>query len=267
VSKEAAISCRVCGAKSLWAFEAPLLGEPVQYYDCRACSFLQTQEPTWLDRAYERPINLVDTGILYRNLLNRGRVLSTLLALGSLNGRVIDHAGGYGILVRLLRDAGVDAAWQDKYCQNLMAVGFEADGSKFDLLTAFEVAEHLVRPLDELRAMFERADHVLWSTELVPAATGSASRDWWYLGPEHGQHIGFFRSDTLKYMADQLGAHVASDGQRVHLFSRRPVPASWRLLLNLPRLTAWGARLRIKSRTMSDFNMLRSAQLDDTHGR
>lgn len=240
------------------SFEAPLLGQMVRYHDCERCGYLQTQEPTWLDRAYERPINVVDTGILYRNQLNLGRVLATLVALGRLRGRVLDHAGGYGILVRLLRDAGVDAAWQDKYCQNLMAVGFEADAGRYDLVTAFEVAEHLVEPMVELRAMFDRADHVLWSTELVPGPTGAAPRDWWYLGPEHGQHIGFFRVQTLEKLAHQLGVHVASDGARVHLFSRRPVPPSWRLLLSQPRLPRLLARVQLKSRTMSDFERLRA---------
>lgn len=55
------------------------------------------------------------------------RVLMTLVAIGKLRGRTIDYAGGLGILVRALRDAGIEAHWTDKYCENAVARGFEAD--------------------------------------------------------------------------------------------------------------------------------------------
>ena len=55
-----------------------------------------------------------------------------------------------GILVRLLRDYGVEALWCDQYCENLLARGFEYNGECADLVTAFEVLEHFVNPLEEL---------------------------------------------------------------------------------------------------------------------
>jgi hypothetical protein len=90
---------------------------------------------------------------------------------------------------------------------------------------------------------------------------GQTPRDWWYLGPEHGQHIGFFRRQTLQHLARSLGAHVASDGERVHLFSRRPVPVLWRLLLRFPTVAQLVARVSLKSRTMTDFDVLRAGSL------
>lgn len=232
------------------------MGHQVSYFDCPACGYVQTEAPHWLDQAYSRAINDVDTGILQRNRLNVGRVIMTLLTIGRLQGRVIDHAGGYGILVRALRDAGVDAYWRDKFCDNLLARGFEATDPQCDLLTAFEVFEHLVTPLDDLRVMLEASDTVLLSTELVTSLE-TPTPDWWYFGPEHGQHIGFFRRATLQWMADKLGVHVQTDGSSVHLFSRRPAPSYWVAAVRRGRLWPAVSRLKLRSKTMADFAALR----------
>ena len=253
-------TCRVCGDSSSYVFTLPLLGRATAYFECQSCGYLQTQSPYWLEEAYARPINDVDTGIMWRNKVNVGRVIMTLVAYGCLRGKVVDYAGGYGILVRLLRDAGVDAAWRDKYCQNLLALGFEAADENYDLLTAFEVIEHTVEPVAELKYMLDVSPVVLMSTELVRTLKTPPS-DWWYLGPEHGQHIGFFRLTTLNWMATKLGCSFASDGASVHIFSRRPIAVSWRLLQRLRRLWPIVARVALTPKIMSDFYLLGDRRL------
>lgn len=247
--------CRVCGAQSAFAFNGQVINHIVRYHDCAECGYFQTQPPHWLDEAYASAINDADTGIMWRNLENVPRVMATLLAFGKLRGRVVDHAGGYGILVRLLRDAGIDARWHDKYCENLVARGFEAGDDACDLVTAFEVFEHFVDPVAELRSMLARAPLVLLSTEIIlteaPPAPG-----WWYLGSTHGQHIGFFRRRTLAWMARSLGVHCASHGRQVHLFSREPIPWYWRRLLRRPRLVAYIAGRQLKSLRDADHAVL-----------
>lgn len=251
--------CRLCGTQTLFTFRQRVLNHEVAYFDCPECGYLQTETPHWLEQAYKSAINDVDTGIMVRNRLNVGRVIMTLLAIGKLEGRVVDHAGGYGILVRMLRDAGVDARWRDKYCENLLARGFEAAEEPCDLLTAFEVFEHLEHPLVDLEQMLRMAPTVLLSTELIPDP-GAASPQWWYLGPEHGQHIGFFRPLTLRKMAEKLKCHHASDGVSVHVFSRQPIPRYWNRLLRMKQLAPWATRLWLRSKTMDDFALLRNAR-------
>jgi hypothetical protein len=249
--------CRVCGAASSFTFRVRVLEHEIAYFDCLGCGYFQTEAPYWLEQAYASAINNFDTGIMWRNQLNVQRVLMTLYALRTLPGKVIDHAGGYGILVRLLRDAGVDAKWRDKYCENLLARGFEATDTDTDthLLTAFEVFEHLVSPVEELKQLLAEAPAVLISTELVPP-TGPRA-EWWYLGAEHGQHIGFFRIRTLAWMARELRCHYATDGYSLHLFSRTPVPRRWLPLQRIRRIANLLTRGRLQPRVHSDMDELR----------
>jgi hypothetical protein len=180
----------------------------------------------------------------------------TLLSYGNLRGKVVDHAGGYGILVRLLRDAGIQAEWSDKYCENILARGFEATREKCDLLTAFEVLEHMVDPVSEIERMLDDAKTVLLSTELIPTSV-APSKNWWYLAPEHGQHIGFFRRATLTTIAAKLGCYCESYGYSIHIFSRRRIPRSWHALQRLSRFWPLLRPIMPDSKTQSDSIALR----------
>jgi hypothetical protein len=257
LSAQTESACRVCGAASTFAFAQKVIGRDVSYFDCARCGYVQTESPYWLEEAYADPIDELDTGIMWRNSQNALCVVSTLAAARRIRGRVLDHAGGYGILVRLLRDAGVEAHWEDKYCKNLLSRGFEADDKAYDLVTAFEVFEHLAHPLQELEAMLARAGLALISTNLITTKETPAP-DWWYYGPEHGQHIGFFRLRTLMHMAQRLGCYCRSNGRTLHLFSRQPIPVWWLVLHRLPLAARLAARLRLRSKVWADFETIRN---------
>ncbi len=219
---------------------------------CQKCRYVQTEQPYWLDRAYANSVNDSDTGILARNLTNVHIVLSTLFAMGNLRLRVVDFAGGYGILTRLLRDYGVDVLWSDRYTDNLVARGFEYNGESASLVTAFEAFEHFVNPGEELDKMLSIAPNVLLSTEIIADPVPRPDQ-WWYYGSDHGQHIGFYRVQTLRYLAESRGKHLLSDGRFFHLMTEKKLsPRIWRFYLSLRRITRVLARKRLKSKTWED---------------
>ncbi len=159
-------------------------------------------------------------------------------------------------MVRLLRDYGVDAYWSDRYCENLVARGFEYEGEPADLVTAFEAFEHFVEPAEELDRLLSIAPNVLLSTEII-ADPAPPQDEWWYYGIEHGQHIGFFRVRTLKRLAEQRGKHFATNGSSYHLISQRPInPRVWRLLIKSRTAVSFWARRLLKSKTLADHSFV-----------
>ena len=245
--------CRICGGNAQFAFMGPLLNYSVRYFDCDVCGYLQTEWPFWLDEAYASPINISDTGLVERNITNAKRVATIMWRHGFSNGRVVDFAGGHGLLVRMLRDIGIDAYWDDKYCQNSFARGFEHDGSAADFITAFEAFEHFVEPTQEIDRFMAIAPNVVFSTLLLPDPVPEPG-SWWYYGPDHGQHIGFYRKRTLEWLAKKHSALVSTDGASFHVISKSQIRVD---LTGLPlklTLKTWPLirRLCFKPLTWSD---------------
>jgi Methyltransferase domain len=174
-------------------------------YRCQACGFIQTEQPYWLERAYEQPIGKTDVGIISRNMTLADKASAVISMLFDSRGRFLDWGGGYGILVRLMRDRGFDFYWRDPFCENLSARGFEwIEGSRAEGVTAFEVLEHLLRPVDDVARMAEVSDNLLVSTQVLPEPT-PAPGDWWYYALEGGQHVSLYSHRSLAVMAGQLG--------------------------------------------------------------
>lgn len=256
------ISCRACGASAHYIFTGPVIGETVRYYECASCHFVETEHPHWLDKAYASAINDSDTGLVGRNMHCARLTAATLLVMGKHKGRVVDFAGGYGLLTRLLRDMGFNAQWSDPYCANLMSRGFEHDGNAADLVTAFEAFEHFVDPVKEIEKMFAIAPTILLSTTICPTPTPS-HESWWYYGREHGQHISLYRVASLEALAKRFNARLLTNGNDLHILTRQDLSEIlWKILTNkrILRLIPFTLRYILPSRTWSDHTFIAHAQ-------
>lgn len=246
-------ACRACGNTiNHVLFSGYLRKLEVNYFECKNCGYVQTQQPTWLDEAYSEAINASDTGIMQRNISNVRLVLSTLALLKSMKGCVVDCAGGHGFLVRMLRDIGVDAYWDDPFATNLVAKGFEFNGGQADLATAFEAFEHFVNPNKEIKRLLEIAPSILFTTSLIPTPAPNP-HEWWYYGKEHGQHVGFFRVRTLQYIAERFNLNLLTDKNSIHLLSRNKLSSRrWHLYNKLSRLNLGFLTKNLRSKTWDD---------------
>ena len=259
------IPCRLCGAATRPLFARRVLGRyDVAFHLCAGCGLTQTDEPTWLPEAYADAVHPTDTGILARNLGAR-RVAATFLHLMGVRAEpCLDYAGGYGIFTRLMRDAGFDFYWTDPFAKNVLAPGFEWEsgpgvaGTKPRAVTAFEVLEHWIRPREEFgKVAAYGADWILTSTERVPGESPPA--DWPYLSVESGQHVAFYRADTLARLGREGGYPHVIAGPFFQIFARRPIPtARWRLAVRLGALTFPLVRKLRPSFTVSDCERIRA---------
>jgi hypothetical protein len=192
----------------------------VFFYQCSNCGLIQSEKPYWLEEAYKDSISILDTGILSRNIDLLNKVLVVLssienkfkntiyrvLELSAFSKKLLDYGGGYGILVRLLRDVGIDAFWLDKYSKNLYAKGFEWAGeTKPYVLTSFELWEHFENPKEELDFVFKEysPDIYIFSTLLYGDKVPNIN--WWYYSFETGQHIAFYNEKTINYISNLYG--------------------------------------------------------------
>ncbi len=194
---------------------------PVQYFRCEKCSFVQTEEPYWLDEAYAEAVSALDVGAVSRNLRLAPIAQALIKRLFNPSGQFIDYGGGTGLFVRLMRDAGFDFFWFDKFAQNVFARGFEAVSGKFELLTAFEVFEHLVQPVTELERMLAYSRNILFTTVLLPAEAPRPGH-WWYYGLEHGQHVSLYTRQALQALADRFHLRLCSSGE-LHLLTEKQI--------------------------------------------
>jgi glycosyltransferase involved in cell wall biosynthesis len=219
------MKCNICKSTSNLFSQYAILGKhSIKYYQCTECGFVQTESPYWLEEAYSDAIADSDIGLVYRNL--NLSVLTSGIISNHFNSDAsfLDYGGGYGLFVRLMRDNGFDFYWEDKFCQNIFAKDFTLQpGVKYELLTAFEVFEHLSEPLIEIEKMLQFSDSILFSTELLPASNPRPG-EWWCYAPQTGQHISFYSHESLQKLAACLGINYYSDGKSNHLLSVKEFP-------------------------------------------
>lgn len=219
------MNCKICTASTQELSVKKVLGKyDVHYFQCVNCGFVQTEKPYWLEEAYSNAITRLDIGLVSRNNYLASIIPDVLDLFYPSAQSILDYGGGYGLLTRMMRDKGYNFYRQDIYCQNLFAANFDiadAGVKHFDVLTTFEVFEHLDNPLEEMEKMFSLSDEIIFTTELLKE--NQVFNDWWYVAPETGQHIAFYTQKSLAEIAKHFKKSLYTNGHNLHVLGTKLV--------------------------------------------
>jgi hypothetical protein len=233
-------NCAICSASTELLGAVTVLGKhEARYVVCPACGFVAVENPHWLEEAYLTPIADIDIGSVAR-AYSYSKVVKAVIELGGFDrtATFLDYGAGFGLLVRHMRDLGYDFRSFDQHCDSVFARGFECDIEKterFELVTAFEVFEHLANPTATIERLADLSSTIVFSTELVSRPAPAVDK-WWYYLPSTGQHISFFSQRSLEIIARRLNMRFFSAGTELHMLSSRRIPASLFRLLVRPRI-------------------------------
>ncbi len=222
-------TCRLCGSATSLLFRLWVLGEHhVGYHQCQGCGSLQTDAPTWLDRAYAATPPF-DAPTIARASFMQSQVLLLFKLFPALRGkRTLDVGGGSGMLSALLVESGVDAYHSDPLAINTFAPKVAAQLEPgYGLITCIEVWEHFAQPAQEIDRLFVSSPEVMLVGTNLWREQGA---QWPYLYAAAGQHVFFYSPRAMRQLAEQHGYDVFV-GHNTTLFTRAKLSRSQRFAL------------------------------------
>lgn len=208
-----------------------LSGVPVYYRRCERCSFVFTAAfdgwgiDEFRRHIYNSDYAQVDPDYAEARPAGNARLVAESFAASRKTMRILDYGGGSGLLAERLRAQGFDAETYDPVSDPVSEVDALPEG-QFDLVTAFEVLEHLPQPreaISEMAGMLKEEGAILFSTLAQPPAFQREGLNWWYAAPRNG-HISLYSTAALAWLFKPLGMKVVSFSTVLHMAYAR-IPA------------------------------------------
>ncbi|ABK45917.1 Methyltransferase type 11 [Magnetococcus marinus MC-1] len=189
-------------------FYLPLAGIPVYYYRCGGCGLLFTPHfdtfahDDFLSYVYNRDYyEKIDTDYAHQRPSQCAKLVHRLLAAQRSHISLLDYGSGGGLFAQLMQQQGYHVAAYDPFDPQ----GGAPPSARYDVITVFEVFEHLVHPHDTVKRLLEwlkPGGLVLFSTTLNTFSSAQEMLQWPYLAPRNGHGTLY----TARALAELWGA-------------------------------------------------------------
>ncbi|HEX9390811.1 MAG TPA: class I SAM-dependent methyltransferase [Usitatibacteraceae bacterium] len=199
---------------------------PVHYYLCAQCGFCFAPEfyswpvKKFAEEIYNNDYELVDPDYKFTRPTANAEFIDAQFGKSRHLLRHLDYGGGSGLLSRNLQQKGWTSESYDPFVNPELSI---EDLGSFDLVTAFEVFEHVPdidALLDNLRMLCKPDGMILFSTLVSDGHIATGHRlDWWYASPRNG-HISLFSADSLNQCMTKNGLRLGSFSNNLHLACR-----------------------------------------------
>ncbi len=214
----AAIPCKVCGRpapffdvvdfnKCAVFYPFGPTGVAVPYHRCDDCGFLFTPFfDAWSHDDFARLIYNDDYIKLDPEYLSDRPVQNADLMARKLAGfeaaRILDYGAGAGAFAERMAALG----FRDVTSYDPFSIPTRPTG-RFDIVTCFEVIEHIPSPLAaliDIQSLLHDHGCIVLSEVIQPPDIDRVRGNWWYIAPRNG-HVSTFSDRTLAAMADRHG--------------------------------------------------------------
>ncbi|MBX9349438.1 class I SAM-dependent methyltransferase [Chromobacterium vaccinii] len=186
----------------------------IPYIECMNCGFVFTHlfdywEPTnFIKHIYNEEYHRADPPFIMERPLKNAEMVYSIFHRDPYLRTIIDIGGGDGQLSHFLRDHQIDSYSYDPHFGEVDT--FPA-GKKFDVITSFEVIEHV--PHNQQKKWMSQLANFMHQDKMSIAVISTEIKDsshdinWWYICPRNG-HISIHTQKSLTYLATPYGLNV-----------------------------------------------------------
>lgn len=205
----------------------PLSGVPVYYFMCEGCNFTFSpafwnwSEQDFLDCIYNDNYIDIDPDYVEARPLANASALQQIFPSQKKLINHMDYGGGNGVMSNTLSQHGWNSKSYDPFPRNNNLID---ELGKFNLITAFEVFEHVPNPnelMENLTKLMDESCIILFSTLISDNEIKLNSRlNWWYCSPRNG-HISLYSKKSLLELGRKFNLNFGSFSDGFHCFFKK----------------------------------------------